>query len=506
MPVQWSGLSPELLLTLDRRAVEPLRTQLERQLRDAIRAGRLAAGERLPSSRELARELRLSRGLVQDCYAQLQAEGYLSTRVGSATRVAARAGREPGQAVWSGQAVRSGQAVWSGQAAGPGSVPAGRPAPTGVGAALDDNVPGRPRFAVDFASGVPDLASFPRTDWAWAMREVCRTAPTAAFGYGDPRGSHQLREVLAAYLRRVRAAAASPELIIVCTGFAQGLNLVLRALAGAGITRVGFEDPGYSLTIAAAASRAGVDAVPVPVDESGVDVTALASTRARAIVLTPAHQWPTGVVLSPERRLQLVEWAAGSDGTIIEDDYDAEFRYDRDPVGALQGLAADRVAAIGTVSKSLAPSLRLGWVMCPASLAGAVAEEKARQDRGSPVLEQLALATLMESGRFDRHLRRMRDSYARRRVALVEALARHAPDVTLSGLAAGFHAVAHLPGQVAEEQVITAARERSIGLYGMSEHRSSGSPNPAQLVLGFGNLSERSISTGIAAVGDLLSS
>ncbi len=233
--------------------------------------------------------------------------------------------------------------------------------------------------------------------------------------------------MLAAYLRRVRAAAASPERIVVCTGFAQGLNLVLRALARSGVPLVGFEDPGYSVTVSTAAARAGISAVPVPVDESGVDVTALAATGARAIVLTPAHQWPTGVVLSAERRLALAEWAAACDGTIIEDDYDAEFRYDRDPVGALQGLAADRVAAIGTVSKSLAPSLRLGWVVCPPGLVDAVIEEKALHDRGSPVLDQLALATLMESGRFDRHLRRMRASYGRRRAALVDALSSQAP-------------------------------------------------------------------------------
>lgn len=480
MPVQWSGLSPELLLALDRRAAEPLRSQLERQLRDAIRSGRLGVGERLPSSRELAHELGLSRGLVQDCYAQLQAEGYLNTRVGSATSVAARA-------------ASAGRAETVATAPPVGLTAAGAgPAPAGL------------RLNVDFASGVPDLASFPRADWAWAVRETCRAAPTAAFGYGDPRGSSHLCEVLAAYLRRVRAAAAIPDRIVICTGFAQGLNLVLRSLAGAGITQVGFEDPGYSMTVAAATARAGVDAVPVPVDESGIDVRALAGTGARAVVLTPAHQWPTGVVLSPERRLELADWAASNDATIIEDDYDAEFRYDRDPVGALQGLAADRVAAIGTVSKSLVPALRLGWIVCPPWLAGAVAAEKAGQDRGSPVLDQLALATLMESGRFDRHLRRMRAIYARRRAALVEALARHAPEVTLTGLAAGFHAVAHLPGGVAEAEVVAAARDRSIGLYGMSNYRSSGSANPAQLVLGFGNLGERAIAEGIAAVADLL--
>ncbi len=512
MPVEWSGLSPELLLTLDREAVEPLRSQLERQIRDAIRSGRLAVGERLPSSRALARELGLSRGLVQDCYGQLQAEGYLSADLGSATRVAARAGAAPdvvpGASGVVGVVGVAGVAGVAGVVGVAGVEDAAGSSARSVawrdGAAPGLGAGAYSRFTVDFASSVPDLASFPRADWAWAMREACRTAPNAALNYGDPRGSQELREVLAAYLRRVRAAAASPERIVVCTGFAQGLNLVLRALARNGVLLVGFEDPGYSVTVSAAASRVGIDAVPVPVDESGIDVTALAATGARAVVLTPAHQWPTGVVLSADRRLALTEWAAACDGTIIEDDYDAEFRYDRDPVGALQGLARDRVAAIGTVSKSLAPSLRLGWVVCPPALADAVSEEKALHDRGSPVLDQLALATLMRSGRFDRHLRRMRASYGRKRAALVEALAAHAPEVALTGLAAGFHAVAHLPGTLGEGAVIEAAKERSIGLYGMSEQRSDRSPVPAQLVLGFGNLTERAIRAGVEAIGDLL--
>ncbi|HEY5987989.1 MAG TPA: PLP-dependent aminotransferase family protein [Streptosporangiaceae bacterium] len=470
MPVEWSGLSPELLLTLDRQVAEPLRSQLERQLRDAIRSGRLAAGERLPSSRELARELGLSRGLVQDCYAQLQAEGYLTTRVGSATRVAPTAGV---------------------------------PFATRTSPAAPDRTD-RPQLTVDFASGVPDLASFPRHDWVWAVREACRSAPNAAFHYGDPRGSPDLREILAAYLRRVRAAVADTERLVICTGFAQGLNLVLRVLAQSGVRQVAFEDPGYTRTIVAAAAGAAVQAVPVPVDESGIIVDALAATGARACVLTPAHQWPTGVVLTPRRRMELVAWAASRDATIIEDDYDAEFRYDREPVGALQGLAADRVAALGTVSKSLAPALRLGWILCPPKLAQAVAHEKELHDRGSPVLDQLALAVLIESGRYDRHLRRMRTSYARRRNGLVDALARHAPDITVTGLAAGFHAVAHLPHPLAEQAVVSAARERSIGLYGMSASRSTGATTPGQLVLGFGNLSERSIQTGISEIADLL--
>src|SRR5258708_35091380 len=225
MPVQWSGLSPEVLLAVDRRAAEPLRSQVEGQLRQAIRAARLGGGAALPSPRELARELGLSRGLVQDCYAQLQAEGYLSTRVGSATRVSAGAASPAAKPA----GAASSAANPAGSAGGTPEVAAG-PAPA--------------RLAVDFASGVPDLASFPRADWAWAVREACRTAPNAALGYGDPRGSPQLRGILAAYLRRVRAAAVTAERIVICTGFAQGLNLVMAPLARAGVTRVGFEDPG----------------------------------------------------------------------------------------------------------------------------------------------------------------------------------------------------------------------------------------------------------------------
>ncbi|MEU2234205.1 PLP-dependent aminotransferase family protein [Streptomyces vietnamensis] len=467
MPLEWSGLSPELLLVVDRDSGEPLRSQLELGLRDAIRTGRLRVGERLPSSREFARTLGVSRGLVQECYAQLQAEGYLVTRVGSATRVATGAG-----------------------------VPPAPPSPP----------PSPSRLLADFTWGVPDLGSFPLDDWLWAVREAGRAMPTSALGYGDPRGSAELREVLAGYLRRVRAAAADPERTVICSGYAQGLGLALRALAGTGVRTVAYEDPGSPSTVSSAASRAGLSAVPVPVDERGVDVRALTATDARAVVVTPAHQWPTGVALAPERRLALIEWARSRDAVIIEDDYDAEFRYDREPVGALQGLAADRVISLGTVSKSLAPALRIGWMLCPAALTGTVVEQKRLSDRGSPTLDQLALARLIESGRFDRHLRRMRATYAARRTTLVAALAEHAPEVGVTGLAAGFHAVAHLTGPTDEQALVAAARARSVGLYGMSACRASraAEPGPVRLVLGFGNVGERAVTAGVAAVGDLL--
>ncbi len=466
MPIQWSGLVPQLLLQLNRDAAETLGSQLERELREAIRSRRVVPDERLPSSRQLAAELGVSRGLVQECYSQLHAEGFLSTRSGSGTRVAC--------------------------------------APRDVATPVASR-PGAPaaRMTVDFRAGVPDLTSFPRRDWLWALREAVRAASAEDFAYAQPRGIRRLREVLAGYLRRVRGALVDPDQIVVCAGFAQGANLVLRTLARHGTQVLAVEDPG-EIEPASVRSRWGMAAFGVPVDDLGIDTDALSRTTAGAVVLTPAHQSPTGVVLAPERRRALAAWADERCATIIEDDYDAEFRYDRDPVGVLQGLAPDRVALIGTVSKSLAPTLRLGWVVCPPSIVEEVAKAKELDDRGSPGLDQLALAALIESGRYDRHLRHMRAVYAGKRRALIGALARHAPNVELRGLAAGFHAVARLPEGLDERAVAAAARERSVGLYPVDDMRAAGGYHPPELVLGFGNLSEPAIERGIVAIADLL--
>src|SRR6201994_4934148 len=479
MAIEWSGLGPELLVRLDRSAPEPLRAQLEASLREAIRDGRLRGGERLPSSRELARGLGVSRGMVQECYGQLLAEGYLTSGGGSATRVADIRERPE-------------------RAAHP--VP-GSPVPR----------PGSGLIA-DFQPGLPDLSSFPRSDWAKAVRQACTEIATADLGYGDPHGSAGLREVLAAYLRRVRAAHAVPGQMVVTTGFAQGINLVLRALRREhGLAAVAFEDPGYGSAeddeTVRAALAIGLRVEYVPVDDDGLVVSALAASGAQAVVVTPAHQSPTGVVLSAARRHALVDWAQQTGGHVIEDDYDSEFRYDSDPVGALQGLAPDQVFLLGTASKALAPAVRLGWVHAPAALAGAVAADKEMSDRGSCTVDQLALAILLTSGRYDRHLRRMRSVYAARRAALVEAFDQHRPGVRLTGLAAGFQAIVPLPAGADEAAVITAARDRRVGLYGLSGYRGRADPAavPA-LVMGVGNVGPRAIDPALAAraVADLL--
>ena len=467
MPAERSTSGPELLLTLDRTSATPLRAQVEAQLRDAVRTGRLTAGERVPSSRALATYLGLSRGVIQECYAQLQAEGYLVSRGGSVTRVAA-VSVDP------------------------------RPAPVRA------EPQRRRRMIADFESGVPDLGMVPRQDWAWAVREACRSAPNTALHYGDPRGEPALREILAAYLRRVRAVDAPADQLVVCSGFQQGLTIVLRTLARRGFTRVACEDPGSFDNINGIVAATGGETVAVPVDELGIDVDALTASGARVVVLTPAHQWPTGVVLAAERRHQLIAWAREHDGIILEDDYDSEFRYDRDPVGSMQGLAPDRVVTIGTVSKSLAPALRLGWVVVPTALVDDVADAKRVADRSTPGIDQLALAALIESGRFDRHLRRMRTEYSTRRDALVEALAEHAPRVRLTGLAAGFHAVAHLPDGADERNVVDRAHALGVGVYGMGSFCSTNDTGRPRLVLGFGNIGTRAIREGIRTIAGLL--
>ena len=472
MTVEWTGLGPELLIHLDRDAAEPLRVQLECELRDAIRDGRLGSGERLPSSRTLAAGLGISRGLVSECYAQLQAEGYLVSRGGSATRVSGSAQPPP-------KAAR--------------------------------RIPSEPPPGVDFRVGVPDMTAFPREDWAWALRKACREIPSEQLRYSFPQtqsmamdatGSPALQSVLAAYLRRVRRAATDPELIVACTGFAQGLSLTVNALIRRGIRTIAVEDPGDQ-SHRTIAEYAGAEVVAAPVDADGVLIDALEATNARAVVVTPAHQSAYGGVLGPRRRQELVAWARDRDAIIVEDDYDAEFRYDREPVGALQGLAPDRVVLLGSVSKSLAPALRIGWMVVPPALFEPVAEAKLNTDRGSPLIEQLAFAALVESGRYDKHLRAMRTRYAARRAALVDALAEHVPGRTLSGLEAGFHAVLELSASADEQAIAAAARERGVGLYPMSTWRTDTTGPPA-LVIGFGNLSERTIHQAVATVADLL--
>jgi GntR family transcriptional regulator/MocR family aminotransferase len=320
-------VGPGLLIALQRSRELPLHEQIERSLREQIRTGRLAAGSALPSTRGLAGELGVSRGVVSEAYGQLAAEGYLTMSQGAPVRVAA--------------AVRAAPA---------------RPQATSLAQS----------FAYDFRPGLPDLAGFPREAWLRSLRSALRDSPLDALGYPDPRGAPELREALAGYLGRVRGADAEPEHVIVCTGFMQGLSLLCRALRAHGVERVAVEEPGWH-THRLIVEQSGLQVVVVPVDERGLRIDLLADSDAAAVIVTPAHQFPTGVVLAPERRVELIEWAE-EERLVVEDDYDSEYRYDRVAVGALQGLAPEHVAYVGSASKRLAPGMRLGWMLAPSWL------------------------------------------------------------------------------------------------------------------------------------------
>ncbi|MCW3028202.1 MAG: Transcriptional regulator, GntR family domain [Solirubrobacterales bacterium] len=450
---------PELFVELDRSTRRPLRAQLEDGLREAVRSGRLAAHARLPATRALASDLGVSRRLVVDAYAQLLAEGYLVARRGAGTYVA--------------------------EAAGAASVPAAEPAARS------------PSF--DFFPGYPDLASFPRVPWLRAMREVLSVAPNLSLGYPDPRGAIELRRALAGHLRRVRGVVVDPQTIVVCSGAAQGLVLLARALQA---PHIAMEDPGLPPHRAILAAH-GARLSPLAVDAQGACVGELASIEARlggvdAVFVTPAHQSPIGVALAPGRRAELLEWAGVAGGLVIEDDYDAEYRYDRAPLAALQGLAPDRVIYMGTVSKTLAPALRLGWLVLPPRLLEAVVEQKLLADHGCPTLDQLALARLLESGAYDRHLRQARRRYRARRDALLSAVERHLPDARVTGLAAGLHAIVQLASPVDGLALLRAAHRRSVGVYLLGYAYMQPRAVHEGLVLGYASLPESSIEEGIS--------
>jgi GntR family transcriptional regulator / MocR family aminotransferase len=456
----------DLHLRLD-RAAGGLAHQVAAELRTAIRSGRLAGGLRLPASRDLARDLGTSRGVVVEAYEQLVAEGFLVARQGSGTRVAAV----------------------------PPAAPAGEVA---LGSMAS------PAIAYDLRVGTPDLAAFPRRAWLAAVRQVMKVVPHEALGYGDPAGVAELRAELAAYLRRVRAADVAAERLVVVNGVAQGMCLVIGALAQGGPVPLAIEDPS-SVRAHAPLEAAGAVRVPVPVDGEGIVVEALRRTPARAVLVTPAHQYPTGVVLSPRRRAELVAWAAEVDGFVLEDDYDAEFRYDRDPVACLQALCPERVVLLGSVSKSLAPGLRLGWLVAPPALAEAAGRARANSDLGSPVIDQYALAQLISSGAYDRQLRQLRRRYRARRDALTDALARWLPGAVVHGVPAGIQLYVELPAGHDRDAVVEAAAERGVAVEGVAPLRAAGDGPPA-LVLGFARLPEHRVAEAVRLLAEAATS
>ena len=441
MQDSWATSGLDLHLDLSGSRV---RAGLENALREAVSTGRLSPGVRLPSSRALARDLQVARNTVAEAYSQLVGEGWLVAAHGSGTRVASH-------------------------------VPAARPvaAPSPVEAS---------RFRYDLRAGSPDLSSFPRSQWLAVARRALAAAPAEAFGYTDPRGRPELRAALADYLARARGVRAAPERIVICSGFTQALVLLCQVLRAGGASSLATEAYGLTSNRDTVAT-AGLRLRTLPVDAGGAVIEEI--TDADAVLLTPAHQFPLGPALAPSRRTQVIQWAADSGAMIIEDDYDGEFRYDRQAIGALQALAPEQVVYAGTASKTLAPGLRLGWLVVPAHLIDHVVAAKAAADRQTSTLDQLTLAELIASGGYDRHIRRRRLAYRRRRDRFVAELDRHAPQLQVLGIAAGLHAALQLPEGDTENETVARAAQRGLAIEGLGTYRLTQRPHRPALVIGY---------------------
>jgi len=441
----------ELHLELSDAPGSSLRARLEAALRETIRSGALGPGASLPPSRVLCAQLGVSRGVVVDAYAQLAAEGYLTARRGAGTSVAATQL--------------------------PSAMPAARS-------------PRRATVLHDLDPFVPELSAFPRTAWRAATARVLRDAPDERLRLPDGAGAPELRLALAGYLGRSRGVRTSPGEIVVTNGMRQALALLWHALAASGTRHVAVEDPGWR-GVTETASDVGLRITRVPVDEHGLVVQRLAAhPDVDVVVVAPAHQYPGGAVLSPQRRAALAAWARRRGALIVEDDYDAEYRYDRDPIGALQGLAPDLVVYGGSASKSLAPAIRLGWLALPQHLVAPIADVQRRRGGMPATLQQLTMAELVERGDLDRHLRRQRRRYRRRRDALLAQLATQLPEVRVHGAAAGLFVVLRLPEGLDEAAVVAAARRAGVALEG------GGGDGPA-LVIGYANLPEAGVGRAV---------
>jgi GntR family transcriptional regulator / MocR family aminotransferase len=446
---------PVLHLRLDGR--RPPGEQVESSLRELIRSGALPTDATLPSTRSLAADLGVSRGVVVRAYEQLAAEGLIALRPKARPVVAAR-GRAP------------------------------EPMPT---------QPDVPVHGVPFVlrPDLPDLGLFPRGEWLRSARRSLERMADVDLAYGEPFGAAALRAQLAPFLARTRGVMATPDRTSIHAGSTQALRVLASVLRAEGARRIAVEDPGHRWRTRALAAS-GLEVVPVPVDREGLRVDRLGEVD--AVVVNPGHHFPTGVALSPERRRALVEWAVDGDRLVLEHDYDGHFRYDRHPTGALQALAPENVAYVGSASALLAPTVRIGWAVVPARFVVPVANELFSIGIATSRLSQLTLAELVESGRLDRHLRRARVAYRRRRDVLVQELARRLPEVEVGGEPVGLFVSMALSAASDEAAILSDARARGIALDGVNEHCFE--PQAPGLVLGFAATSEPGLARAVKAL------
>ena len=469
----WVGTAP--LLGLDAASAGPRYRQVYDALREAILGGRLRPGARLPSTRALAVQLGIARNTVLTAFDQLTAEGYLERRVGAGTTVARTLP----------------DVLLHAHVDSPHSAPSAdvRRAVSRRGALMVKSPLERTTALSSprpFRIGLPAYDVFPLEIWARLLARRWRRVPRQLLGYGDPAGYSPLRAAIATYLGEARAVRCEPDQVIVVSGSQHGIDLAARVLLDAG-DAVWMEDPGYNGALGALAA-AELRVVPVPLDDEGLDVRAGAARAAGAklVYVTPSHHFPLGVTMSLARRLALLKWAQGAGAWILEDDYDSEYRYAGRPLAALQGLdSAGRVIYLGTFSKVLFPTLRIGYLVVPSDLVDAFVAARALTDRHSPSVTQAALADFIDEGHFGRHIRRTRELYAERQAALVEAAARDLDGLLrVSPCESGMHLVGWLVGGDSDRTASRAAARAGIEAVPLSAFRVR-AQSPGALLLGY---------------------
>jgi len=491
----------EFAITLDNSSAVPLHRQIYNEVRHSILNGRLSAGSRLPSSRTLAAALGISRSTVTQSYDQLVSEGYLQTVVGSGTIVSEYLPDD----------LLSASATKTARSPAPGKQDKTLISKLSTyGASVADAAPldtDEVQRSINFSTGIPALDQFPMKTWRRLLLRHCRDSPEKLLGYATgSKGERVLREAISVYLARSRAVRCDPDQVLIVNGSQQAIDLVTKLLIDYGDT-VAIENPGY-LGARRVFLAQGAKLVPVPVDGSGMVIEKLPSLltkNVKLIYLTPSHQFPTGAVLSLSRRLELIARTAGTGTLIIEDDYDSEYRYCSRPIPALQGLDEnENVIYIGTFSKILFPSLRVGYMVVPKSLSRVFARARWLADRQSPTLEQLVLADFINEGFLDRHLRRMRALYDRRRQVLVQGLQQYFDDrVTIMGDNTGMHLMVKLSTRFSTDQVIERASEAGIGISSAEIYYLKGA-QPGEFVFGYANLTERKIQEGVRRLAKAL--
>ncbi|MFC9235746.1 PLP-dependent aminotransferase family protein [Streptomyces decoyicus] len=513
-PSAAAGSSDFLQLRIEDAPAGGRSVWLARELRRAIADGRLPVGSRLPATRVLAADLRVSRGVITEAYRRLTEDGQLAGRgrggtvvVAAPVTTAAKGGTSrPYAHRTAAPSAPPRTALSAAPSAAPPAPPSAAPSAAPFAAPPGPEIFDELRAAparIDLSPGVPDLSAFPRTAWLRAERSVLADLASTELGYGDPRGTPALRLAVANWLARNRGIRADPDEVLIVAGTAQALGLIAQVLHQNGIPEMAVEDPG-SLGARQHLRHWQLATPPVPVDDDGIRVDALRASGARAVLLTPAHQFPTGVVLGGGRRRELMCWAADG-GLIVEDDYDAEHRYDRAPVPALRSLLPEQVCYAGSVSKLLAPALRVGWLLPPPKYRKALVEAKRFADLGNAALPQLVLARLMESGELERGLRLLRRRHRRRRDAMIAAIRDRLPGATVHGAAAGLHLTITFGRdgcRASDTDLAAAALARGVKVQPLSWH--SQRPSLPGLVLGYAARTADEISEGVAVVGEAL--